>query len=162
MPSPPADGEVPAIIPKSVIQRYLYPDSSLWKNYLRVNGCTWRKGSVIMLKMILSEFLNNSGVTAAALVGRDGFVIDLATNGSLDSDALGALGSSSINFFENGNNLMERSQLRQMTLEYHNGAIILTPITREEFLMILTDTTVGLGNLAFRIANTSLRVAAAM
>jgi hypothetical protein len=49
-----------------------------------------------------------------------------------------------------------------MTPEFLNGAIILTPVTREEFLMIFTDTTVGLGNLAFRIANTSLRVASAM
>jgi uncharacterized protein len=54
---------------------------------------------VRMLKMILPEFPNNFGVTAAALVGRDGFVIDLATNASLDCDVLGALGSSSINFF---------------------------------------------------------------
>jgi predicted regulator of Ras-like GTPase activity (Roadblock/LC7/MglB family) len=115
-----------------------------------------------LLKLILSEFLNTSGVTTAALVGRDGFVIDVATTASLDRDALGALGSSSINFFENGGTLMESSRLRQMTLEYLNGAIILTPVSREEFLMILTDTTVGIGSLAHRIANTSLRVAAAM
>ena len=115
-----------------------------------------------MLKQILSEFLNNAGVTTAALVGRDGFVIDVASNASLDRDALGALGSSSINFFENGSTLMEDSRLRQMTLEYLNGAIILTPVSREEFLMILTDTTIGIGILAHRIVNTRLRLAAAM
>jgi predicted regulator of Ras-like GTPase activity (Roadblock/LC7/MglB family) len=115
-----------------------------------------------LLKQILSEFLKNNGVTTAALVGRDGFVIDMATNASLDRDALGALGSISINFFENSNTLMENSKLRQMTLEYLNGAIILTPVSREEFLMILTDTTAGLGILSHRISHTSLRVAAAM
>ena len=115
-----------------------------------------------MLKQILSEFLKNNGVTTAALVGRDGFVIDVATKASLDRDALGALGSSSINFFENRITRIENSKLRQMTLEYLNGAIILTPVSREEFLMILTDTTVGLGVLSHRIAHTSLRVAAAM
>lgn len=114
-----------------------------------------------MLRQVLSEFLTNPSVTTAALVGRDGFVIDVATTTSLDRDALGALGSSSINFFENGT-LMEHSNLQQMTLEYLNGAIILTPVTREEFLMILTNTTDDLGNLTYRIAHIRPRVAAAM
>lgn len=114
-----------------------------------------------MLKQILSEFLLNPSVTTAALVGRDGFVIDVVTTTSLDRDALGALGSSSINFFENSP-LMESSGLRQLTLEYLNGAIILIPLTREEFLMILTSTTENLGNLTYRIAHISPRVAAAM
>jgi predicted regulator of Ras-like GTPase activity (Roadblock/LC7/MglB family) len=115
-----------------------------------------------MLNQILSEFLNQAGVTTAALIGRDGFVIDVATNATLDSDALGALGSSYINFFEKGITMLEKTSLRQMTLEHLNGAIILTPITREEFLMILTDTTVGLGTLANRIMNSSPRIAMAM
>lgn len=115
-----------------------------------------------LLNQILSEFLNNTGVTTAALVGRDGFVIDMATNAPLDRDALGALGSSAINFFDKGGALMESNRLRQVTLEYMNGAIILIPVTGEEFLMILTDTRVGLGSLTYRIANTSPRVAAAM
>jgi len=104
----------------------------------------------------------NTGVTTAALVGRDGFVIDVATTTSLDRDALGALGSSSINYFENDNTLMESSKLRQLTLEYLNGAIILTPVTREEFLMILTDSTDNLGELTYRIVNNMPRVAAVM
>ena len=115
-----------------------------------------------MLNQILSEFLNQAGVTTAALVGRDGFVIDVATNATLDRDALGALGSTYINFFEKGLTMLEKTSLRQMTLEHLNGAIILTPITREEFLMILTDTTIGLGSLATRIMNSSPRVAMAM
>ena len=120
-----------------------------------------------MLKLILSEFLNHAGVTTAALVGRDGFVIDVATNATLDNatldrDALGALGSSYINFFEKGLTMLEKTGVRQMTLEHLNGAIILTPITREEFLMILTDTTIGLGSLANRIMTSSPRLAMVM
>jgi predicted regulator of Ras-like GTPase activity (Roadblock/LC7/MglB family) len=115
-----------------------------------------------MLKLILSEFLNHAGVTTAALVGRDGFVIDVATNATLDSDALGAIGSSYINFFEKGLTMLEKTGVRQMTLEHLNGAIILTPITREEFLMVLTDTTVGLGSLANRIMTSSPRLAMVM
>jgi len=115
-----------------------------------------------VLKQILSEFLKFNGVTTAALVSRDGFVIDMTGNASLDSDAIGALGSSSINLFEKGGAVMECGKIRQMMLEYQNGAIILTPISKEEFLMILTDTTNNLSHTASLIANTRQRVAAAM
>ena len=117
---------------------------------------------VLMLKQILSEFLKFSGVTTAALVGRDGFVIDMTANALLDRDALGALGSSSINLFEKSGAVMESGRLRQMMLEYQNGAIILTPVSKEEFLMIVTDTTNDLGRMADQIAHTRLRVAAAI
>lgn len=52
-----------------------------------------------VLRQILSEFLTIPGVTAAALVGRDGFVIDAAAPGSPDYDALGALSSDALIFF---------------------------------------------------------------
>lgn len=151
-------GELTAIIAKSGFQNYLYIGSYLLEKS-HVRKCIYE--GALLLKQILSEFLMNTSVTTAALVGRDGFVIDVATTTSLDRDALGALGSSSINFFEKGS-LMEHSKLRQMTMEYLNGAIILTPITREEFLMILTNTTHDLGNLCYRIAYIRPRVAAAM
>lgn len=116
----------------------------------------------MVLKQILSEFLTFNGVTTAALVSRDGFVIDMTANATLDSDAIGALGSSSINLFEKGGAAMECGKLRQMMLEYQNGAIILTPVSKEEFLIILTDTTNNLSHMASLIASTRRRVAAAM
>ena len=117
-----------------------------------------------LLKQILTEFLDITGVTTAALVGRDGFIIDMAGKASLDRDAIGALGSSSLIFFEmeKGASRLDGGNLRQMMLEYQNGAIILTPVTREEFLMVLTNTTNGLGHMAYLIATTSPRVAAAL
>jgi predicted regulator of Ras-like GTPase activity (Roadblock/LC7/MglB family) len=115
-----------------------------------------------LLKQILKEFLSLNGVTNAALVGRDGFVIDMAGSNALNSDALGALCSSSINVFEKGSAWMESGSLRQMMLEYQGGAVLLTPVTKEEFLVILTNSTEELGHLTYRIAKTSTRVVAAM
>jgi predicted regulator of Ras-like GTPase activity (Roadblock/LC7/MglB family) len=121
-----------------------------------------KHGDVIVLKQILREFLSYHGVTGAALVGRDGFVIDMAGIAALDSDALGALCSSSINFFERGGAWMESGRLRKMMLEYQDGAVLLTPVTKEEFLVILTNTTEDLGQLTYRIATTNTRILAAM
>jgi len=123
-----------------------------------------RYEGALLLKQILTEFLDITGVTTAALVGRDGFIIDMAGKASLDRDAIGALGSSSLIFFEmeKGAARLDGGNLRQMMLEYQNGAIILTPVTKEEFLMVLTNTTNGLGHMAYLIATTSPRVAAAL
>jgi len=53
-----SDGEVPAIIPKSVIQRHVYPDSSLWKNYLRVNGAFGEREGV---RMVVRSIFSRNG-----------------------------------------------------------------------------------------------------
>jgi predicted regulator of Ras-like GTPase activity (Roadblock/LC7/MglB family) len=46
-----------------------------------------------ILKQILMEFLRLDGVTAAVVIGRDGFVIEDAVSGEIDTDALGAMAS---------------------------------------------------------------------
>lgn len=63
---------------------------------------------------------------------------------------------------ENGAARLDGGNLRQMMLEYQSGAIILTPVTKEEFLMVLTKTTNGPGPMAYLLATTSPRVAAAL
>ncbi len=113
-----------------------------------------------MLKKILKEFLSLNGVTTAALVGRDGFVIEIVEHHrETDIDALGALCSGAMKFFEVSGVSMDMGSTRQIMLEYQDGALILTPVTAEEFLVILTNTTTGLGNLTYTLAKTRSRVA---
>mgnify|MGYP001636572569 CR=1 FL=1 len=45
-----------------------------------------------MLKPLLEEFLKVEGVSAAVVVGRDGFVIESAVSGKVDIEALGIAG----------------------------------------------------------------------
>jgi predicted regulator of Ras-like GTPase activity (Roadblock/LC7/MglB family) len=113
-----------------------------------------------MLKQILEEFLSIDGVTTAALVGRDGFVIEIAETDPTDSDALGVLCSDSMRFFGRNGASMKMGTLRQIVLEYRNGVLIITPVTPDEFLVILTDTTTVLGRLTYTLAKTSSRVLA--
>jgi predicted regulator of Ras-like GTPase activity (Roadblock/LC7/MglB family) len=44
-----------------------------------------------MLKQILNEFLSINGVATAAVIGRDGFVIEIVQVDPIDTDALGVL-----------------------------------------------------------------------
>lgn len=116
---------------------------------------------MLMLKKILREFLSIDGVTTAALIGRDGFVIEIVQKDrKSDIDALGALCSDLMSFFERSGGLMDKGSLRQTMLEYQEGALILTPVTAEEFLVIITNTTTGLGHLTYTLARTSSRIAA--
>jgi len=114
-----------------------------------------------MLKEILTEFLLIDGVSAAAVIGRDGFVIEIAQKSqNSDIDALGALCSSLIRLMEQYGELLDMGPFRQIILEYRDGGIILVPVSAEEFLAISIDTLAGLGNLTYTIARTSSRVAA--
>jgi uncharacterized protein len=113
-----------------------------------------------MLKEILKEFLVIEGVTAVALIGRDGFVIEIAQTIPTDIDALGAYCSDSLRFFEKGESSREMGLPRQIVVEYRNGPLIITPITKEEFLVVLADTTAGLGRLNYSLPRISSRVAA--
>ena len=114
-----------------------------------------------MLKKILMEFLSIDSVITAALVGRDGFVIEIVQkNRRSDIEAIGALCSGAMRFFEQGRATMDMGTPRQVVFEYRNGAVILLRVTPDEFLVIITDTTAGLGHLSFTLAKTSSRVAA--
>ena len=64
-----------------------------------------------MLKQMLQEFLSIRGVTAAALVSGDGFVIDSAGNVPQDTDALGALSPVHIQSFARGGQSMDTGAL---------------------------------------------------
>jgi predicted regulator of Ras-like GTPase activity (Roadblock/LC7/MglB family) len=109
-----------------------------------------------MLKTVLKEFLLIEGVNTVAIIGLDGFVIDYAQRGAtIDIDALGALCASEMRFFASN-----AGSLKQMILEYEEGAFIFIPITKDEFLAIITDSTAGVGRLNYTLPKISSRIAA--
>lgn len=115
-----------------------------------------------MLQKILSEFLQIEGVTTVALIGNDGFVIEYIRNDSFDIDALAALSSDIVRFFSRAGSLTGMGAPRQIVLEQPEGAIIISPITAEEFLVVVANTRLTLGRLTHIIPKISLRIAAAI
>jgi predicted regulator of Ras-like GTPase activity (Roadblock/LC7/MglB family) len=114
----------------------------------------------IMLKRILEEFLHIEGVTSAALIGRDGFIIEFAQSDSLNIEALGALGSIAMSFFSRFGTSLDMGSLQQIVLEHHTGAIIITQISDDGFLAIITDTKSNIGHLTYVLPKIYPRVAA--
>jgi uncharacterized protein len=113
-----------------------------------------------MLKQILSEFLSVNGVAAAALIGRDGFVIEIVQVYPVDIDALGVLCSGQLKFFERKGRELRMGLPRQIVQEYRDGTLLISPVTWDEFLVVLTKTNRGLGHLANTLPKISERIAA--
>ena len=113
-----------------------------------------------MLKEILKEFLLIDGVTSAALIARDGFLIDSVQNEPEDAEALAALGSCAMSYFSGIGTSMQMGHAQQIVFEFRAGAIILTRVSGDELLAVITDTKSTLGRLAYILPKITTRVAA--
>lgn len=115
-----------------------------------------------MLKEILGEFLNVEGVSAAVVVGRDGFVIESATSGKMDIDALGAMASTGIGTSEAMGKELGKGELTQMLVELDKGPIIVSPLSKDELIAIVADTTANLGRIRYEVKKNKERLIAAL
>ena len=115
-----------------------------------------------MLKRILEEYLSIDGVRFAALVGRDGLVIEFAGRESVDFDALGAQSTDAMQFFEQYSRILNMGHVRQIGTEYSGGAFLITAITPEEFFVVVTDSQAAMGRASYVFSKTRQRVVAAM
>ena len=115
-----------------------------------------------MLKQILGEFLKVEGVSAAVVVGRDGFVIESAISGKIDIDALGAMASTGMGISEAMGNELGKGNLDQMLVELEKGPIILSPLSSEELIAIVADSTANVGRIRYELKKNKERLMAAL
>jgi len=115
-----------------------------------------------MLKQILGEFLKLDGVSAAVVVGRDGFVIESAVSGKVDIDALGAMASTGMGTSEAMGIELGKGELRQMLVELDKGPILLSPLSADELIAIVADTDVNIGRIRYELKKSKERLIAAL
>lgn len=102
-----------------------------------------------LIKPLLEEFLRIDGVTAAVVVGRDGFVIESAVHGKADVEALGAMASTGLGTSEAMGNSLGKGELYQMLVEMEMGPIILAALTDNELIAIVADSTANVGRIRY-------------
>jgi uncharacterized protein len=119
-------------------------------------------GGDTMLKPLLEEFLRIEGVSAAVVVGRDGFVIESAVSGKVDIEALGAMASTGLGTSEAMGNTLGKGELSQMLVELEKGPIILAPLSADELIALVADTTANIGRIRYELKKNKERIVAAL
>lgn len=102
------------------------------------------------VKEALEDFLRIEGVTAVAIVGRDGFVIESASRIKLDPDALGAVVASAIGASEMVGKDFSMGKLEQYLLEFEMGKAIIAA-AGNDILVLTTDTTAVIGSVRYAV-----------
>lgn len=115
-----------------------------------------------MLKQILGEFLKIDGVSAAVVVGRDGFVIESAASGKMDIDALGAMASTGLGTSEAMGRELGKGELRQMLVELDQGPIIMSPLSPDELIAIVASNEANVGRIRYELKKNRDRLVAAL
>ena len=115
-----------------------------------------------MLKTLLEEFLRVEGISAAVVVGRDGFVIESAVSGKIDIEALGAMASTGLGTSEAMGSTLEKGELSQMIVELEKGPILLSPLSPDELIAIVADTSANIGRIRYELKKNKQRIVAAL
>jgi predicted regulator of Ras-like GTPase activity (Roadblock/LC7/MglB family) len=131
----------------------------------RANG-TDEKNSIArdgtMLKHLLEEFLKVESVSAAVVVGRDGFVIESAVSGEVDLEALGAMASTGLGTSETMGLTLEKGDLYQMLVELQKGPVLLSPLSSDELIAIVADGSSHIGRIRYELKKNRERIIAAL
>ncbi len=107
------------------------------------------------LKETLSKFLTIPGVRLAALVGRDGLMIEGVGHDSLDKlEALGAMGSSGLGTAEALGQELDRGGVIGTLMEYEGGLVSVDPLGDFAFIVTLSDTPQSLGHIRYTVKKT--------
>ncbi|MBD3287185.1 dynein regulation protein LC7 [candidate division KSB1 bacterium] len=99
---------------------------------------------------LLNTLLDLEGVDAVTVVGRDGFVIENASNTDLDLDAVGAIVSTGFGASEVMAEEMNIGKITQTMVECDLGKIIMADCD-EAILAVITDSAAVIGKIRHNI-----------
>ncbi len=102
------------------------------------------------LRSILSDFLKIDGVKSAAVVGRDGFVIDSVESEKIDIEALGAMVAMAVGSSEKLGSEFALGGMTQYLAEFDQGKMILAMVG-DNILALFTDTNAVIGGVRFAV-----------
>jgi len=111
------------------------------------------------LRGILDGLLRIDGVTAALVVGRDGFVIEAASHDGIEADSVGAIAASSLGTSEAMGGELHLGELGSILIEFEQGPVALSPVGPEAVLAVVGNQHVNLGRLRVEIRKIRAAVA---
>mgnify|MGYP005838333507 CR=1 FL=1 len=115
-----------------------------------------------MLKRILNDLIKVEGVSAAAIVGRDGFIIEHVSNLQMDVDALGAMASTSVGTSEAMGIELGKGTFEQVLVELEKGPVLLSLVSTNEILAIVAEPGSNVGRIRYEVKKNKDRISAAL
>jgi predicted regulator of Ras-like GTPase activity (Roadblock/LC7/MglB family) len=112
------------------------------------------------IRDLVSVLRRRDGVDAAVVLGRDGLLIEGATQAPFDPEGLAALVPPlALSALDLGR-ASERGDFGLMVLEYDGGSIIVTALSAEAFLFVLLRPTANLASLLYELRRHRAQIAA--
>lgn len=99
------------------------------------------------LRGILDALLKVEGVTAAMVVGRDGFAIEAVSTGSVDTDSVAAIAASSLTAAEAMGEALKLGAMGSILIEYELGPVAVTPAGPDTVLAVVGNQGANLGRV---------------
>ena len=88
------------------------------------------------LKNALREYLRIDGLKAAAMIGRDGFLIESALLGDMDLEGLGAFVATAIGSSEMMGKDLQLGELQVYLLEFEMGRVVIASAGAEILVLV--------------------------
>ncbi len=103
------------------------------------------------LHTILEEFVAARGIDVAVCVGRDGFVIDSASTGKADIEAIGAMVSAGMGSAESVGRELGLAEMSQTMMEFKGGIIMMTALGKDALLAVVASNDANLGQVRLQV-----------
>lgn len=103
------------------------------------------------IKEVLRNLMKVDGVTSAAIVGRDGFVIEAAADSQADVEAVGAVVTAAFSASEAMGKELHTGGMVQIMAEFERGIIIAVAIDPDVVLAVITAASSTLGNVRYHV-----------
>ena len=111
---------------------------------------------------ILEGLVEVSGIDVAVCVGRDGFVIDAASTGSADTEAIGAMVSTGMGSAESVGRELGLEEMDQSMMEYKKGIVMMTALGTDALLVVVAAKDANLGGIRLQVRRSAPKIEAAL
>ncbi len=135
------------------------------RNFSSVNRAPEKNsvtGETSMLKHLPGKFLKIESVSVAVVIARDGFIREGAVPGAVDREAPGAMASTGPGTSEAMGTSPGKGDLYQMLIERENGPILLSPLSPDELIAIVADSSPYTGRIRDDLKKNRERIIAAL
>ena len=112
------------------------------------------------LKHQLNDVIKVDGITAAVVVGRDGFVIEGLSSDGRDVETVGAVISTGLGTSEVMGKELNVGVLTQSMVEFDNGVLVMGTLGRDALLCLVCELGANLGNVRLQMKKRSPDMAA--